>query len=372
MGEISPKNIHVVAFENPYPPNYGGVIDVFFKLQAFHKAGVGVYLHFFTSKRFELGPLTTLCKAVYVYRKKRNPLLFFSTQPYAVAIRTSKQLRRRIQQIPAPVFFEGLQSTGVINDMDFKVPVFLRLHNNEEAYYSGLAFSEKNFLKSLVYKIEALKFKRYEKHLKKFSKIFVISSNEKNVFSEKLTTTPIHLITPFHPYSKTQKLSERGSFALFHADLTIADNQSAAAFVAQKFEHLPYKLIVAGSYCPNQLKKQIQKQDNVSFVNIENEATLKKLLAEAHLNILISFQHTGTKLKLFTALHNSRHCLINQNITDEQELQSLCFSFSKNDMFENLVHQAFETTYNNPSKRDEVLGRFTSDAQMKKLLEALD
>ena len=28
------KNINIVSFDIPYPPNYGGIIDVFYKIKA--------------------------------------------------------------------------------------------------------------------------------------------------------------------------------------------------------------------------------------------------------------------------------------------------------------------------------------------------
>ena len=39
------KELHVVAFDVPYPANYGGVIDIFYKVQALSEAGVKVHLH---------------------------------------------------------------------------------------------------------------------------------------------------------------------------------------------------------------------------------------------------------------------------------------------------------------------------------------
>ena len=33
------KAVNIVSFNIPYPPNYGGVIDVFFKIKALSKAG---------------------------------------------------------------------------------------------------------------------------------------------------------------------------------------------------------------------------------------------------------------------------------------------------------------------------------------------
>ena len=40
-------HLHVVAFDVPYPANYGGVIDVFYRIKALVEAGIKVHLHCF-------------------------------------------------------------------------------------------------------------------------------------------------------------------------------------------------------------------------------------------------------------------------------------------------------------------------------------
>ena len=39
------KYINIVSFNIPWPANYGGVIDVYYKMQALHKCGVKIILH---------------------------------------------------------------------------------------------------------------------------------------------------------------------------------------------------------------------------------------------------------------------------------------------------------------------------------------
>ena len=40
---ISIKKLHIVSFDVPFPPNYGGVIDVFYKLIELKKLGVEIH-----------------------------------------------------------------------------------------------------------------------------------------------------------------------------------------------------------------------------------------------------------------------------------------------------------------------------------------
>lgn len=48
------------------------------------------------------------------------------------------------------------------------------------------------------------------------------------------------------------------------------------------------------------------------------------LLSHAQANILLSYQKSGTKVKLFNTLFNSRFTIINDNITDDPQLINLC------------------------------------------------
>ena len=37
------KHLHIISFDVPYPANYGGVIDVFYKLKALHAEGIKIH-----------------------------------------------------------------------------------------------------------------------------------------------------------------------------------------------------------------------------------------------------------------------------------------------------------------------------------------
>ena len=62
MSEI---HLQIISFNIPYPPNYGGVIDVYYKLKALHSAGVKVHLHCFEYGREIPEDLNKLCFEIY-------------------------------------------------------------------------------------------------------------------------------------------------------------------------------------------------------------------------------------------------------------------------------------------------------------------
>ena len=62
------KRIHIVAFDVPFPADYGGVIDVYSRLKLLKEKGWEVHLHCFEYGRGEQEDLESLIKVSY-YRK---------------------------------------------------------------------------------------------------------------------------------------------------------------------------------------------------------------------------------------------------------------------------------------------------------------
>jgi len=59
------KKLHIVSFNIPYPPNYGGVIDVFYKIKELHQLNIEIYLHCFEYDRPQQKELEKYCKNVF-------------------------------------------------------------------------------------------------------------------------------------------------------------------------------------------------------------------------------------------------------------------------------------------------------------------
>ena len=72
------KTLHVVALNIPWPANYGGVIDIYYKIKALHECGVKIILHCFEYERPHAAELEAICKEVHYYgsRKNQSAILF--------------------------------------------------------------------------------------------------------------------------------------------------------------------------------------------------------------------------------------------------------------------------------------------------------
>ena len=86
-----PRKLHIVAFDVPYPADYGGVIDIYHKVEALHQQGIEVVLHMYQYGRQEnKTKLRKITKALYYYKRRtfKNP--FVGTTPYIVNSRNGK------------------------------------------------------------------------------------------------------------------------------------------------------------------------------------------------------------------------------------------------------------------------------------------
>src|SRR5690606_33814121 len=107
MSNWSFNEIQVVTFAAPYPANYGGVIDVFYKIKALHEAGVKVHLHaFIYGEHLPSQEIERICASVHYYRREQH-LKYLQGWPYIIATRNNQQLIQKVLQMQHPVLLEG-------------------------------------------------------------------------------------------------------------------------------------------------------------------------------------------------------------------------------------------------------------------------
>ncbi|MDJ0645737.1 MAG: glycosyltransferase [Flavobacteriaceae bacterium] len=367
------KSLHIVSFDVPYPPNYGGVIDVFYKLKALAELGVEIYLHCYSFGREESEVLLSYCKKVYYY--KRRPFLnsLLSTKPFRVKSRANPLLLENLKSNDYPILFEGLHSTHPLLKESFnKRTILIRAHNIEHNYYRGLAKSERSIAKKLFYQIEGRKFYNYQKTLLKANHILTIAPFEQDYFSKEFGEKAVY-IPVFHQAKNVKELSERGKFALFHGDLRVPDNVKAVVYLISIFRKIDYPLVVASSFSNNSVSKEIEKHETIEFREISTKEKITKLLEDAHINVLPTFQKTGIKLKLINALFNGRHVLVTKEMAESTGLESLCLIANDKDEFKQKVLDLINKDYTREmiKKRREKLKSFNVTESAKKILELL-
>jgi len=319
------KPLHIISFDNPYPPVYGGAIDVFYKIKALHAAGYKIFLHCFVDDEIaDYSVLNQFVNELYVYKRTYKSLKWFSLTPLPVLSRFHKDLISNIKKNDAPLLFEGLQTTYILNKHAFKDrKIYLRLHNLEADYFSGLSKSETSFIKKILYRLESAKYGTYQKIMSRFETVFTLSKYETEFVNKHFKNA--QYVPVFHGNEQVAALSGFGKYAFYHGDLRMSDNKKAALFLIEVFKKIPdYSLIIASNKGKKLIESQIKEIQNITFSNIKNDAHLDELLANSHMSVMLSFQQSGTKLKAVNSLYKSRFCIINKNMIDDENIRNLC------------------------------------------------
>ncbi len=317
------QELHIVSFDIPYPANYGGIIDVFYKIKELKKLGIKIHLHCFYKERKQTKELNKYCSSVNYYKRKTNFKNLLSWTPFIVKSRKDKELIKNILKIKCPILFEGLHSTSLINNKRLSnYKKFTRIYNIETNYYKLLAKSEKNFLKKIYFLSECFKISFYQKKLQKSQMNFTITKKDQNYFQRFSKCTHIKA---FHSNSKITSKEGKGNYSLYHGNLSIAENENAAFFIINKiFKKTKHKLIIAGKNPSPGLKKLISKNKNVKLIKDPTEKEINNTIKNAHINILYTNQNTGIKLKLVESLYRGRFCIVNKKMTEGSELENYC------------------------------------------------
>jgi len=324
MAGSTAQHLHIVSFDIPWPANYGGVIDVYYKALALSKRGVRIHLHCFEYGRARAHELDAICESVHYYKRHTGQRHLFMKQPYIAVTRQSELLMDNLLRDDHPILFEGLHTCLPVNDVRFKGRhMVVRTHNIEHDYYRALAEVERNPFKRYYFNNEADKLRRFERVLRHAQGVAAISQADAEHFAAQHTN--VRHITAFHPNEKVESQAGTGEYCLYHGNLEVGENNQAALHLVRNiFANIEIPLIIAGNRPSRELRAEAAKHSHVQLrINHSTEA-IHNLIRHAQVNVLPTFQSTGIKLKLLAALYMGRHCLVNGPMVANTGLESLC------------------------------------------------
>ncbi len=320
------STLQIVSFDIPFPADYGGAIDVFYKIKALKEMGVSIDLHCFKKDRKPAAILEELCDSVSYYKRK-NPLLSLgNARPHIVASRKSDKLLNKLSNSDSPILFEGLHSCYYLNhpalDSHMKV---VRMHNIEWQYYEGLG-KQSEGLKKIYFDMEAGRLKTYEKELVGADLILGITEKDRDYYRE--IHPKVEWLPCFHPTNKLSIKKGKGSYLLYHGNLSVPENEQAAKAICHRIAGATdFPIVIAGKN-PSPTLIALAEQKNVKIVANPEEAEMQKIIQEAQMHLLWTEQDTGVKLKLIYALCGGRHVLANDAMTKGTKLSKLTHSIN--------------------------------------------
>jgi hypothetical protein len=223
-----------------------------------------------------------------------------------------------------PILFEGLHCCYLLGDprlSDRKRLV--RAHNVEHDYYAALAKAASSSFRRSYFINEARKLQRFEPVLSEAHRILAISPKDQHYFDAHFHN--VEHIPAFHACDRVSVPDGLGDFAFYHGALGVPENDQAALFLVRKvFKGLGVKLVIAGSDASSELKREVGRSTNVQLRENIGTEEIHRLVREAQVNVLPTFQATGIKLKLLLCLFTGRHVVCNTPMVEGTGLADLC------------------------------------------------
>ena len=346
---MAEKHLHIITHDVPWPADFGGVIDQFYKIKTLYQYGVKIHLHCFVNKRPPQDELKKYCETVYYYKRHTGIGHFSFSIPYIVSSRKNDELLKNLSKDNYPVLMEAIHCSYYLyaGELTNRI-VLLRLHNAEFEYYHHLAMHEKNLFKKCYYNHESKLLKKYEKRLAERVKIAALSGLDVEVYQHLFKAINIIHLPLFLPYLNAAGKEGIGCFCLYHGNLAINENEEAAIWLLQNvFNDIKIPFVITGKNPSQKLEFLAHQQPHTCLVANPSDKELHDMIAKAQINILPSFNNTGIKLKLLNALYNGRHCLVNKTGVEGSGLNRLCAIAEDADDFKTAIQYLYAIPYTN-------------------------
>ena len=105
----------------------------------------------------------------------------------------------------------------------------------------------------------------------------------------------------------------------------VFDNERAATWLIERvFSKMDVPFVVAGMDPPPALRELAGRYAHIQLIGNPDDRQMRALIANAHINVLLSSQVAGIKLKLLNALFQGRFCIVNQAMVSGTHLAPLC------------------------------------------------
>lgn len=340
------KHLHIISLTVPYPVDYGGVFDLFYKLQALQAEGIKIHLHCFKYGRDEQEILKQYCETVYYYPRKTVPAALSLKYPYIVKSRSNRELANMIAKDDHPILMEGVHCTWLLNDKRFRSRnCFVRLHNVEHIYYRHLYRVTRSPLKKLYYLWESFLLNKYERQISKKATFFAVTEKDAGVY-KKLGCKEVYFLPLFLPPWKIKKIEGSGTFCLYQGDLSVAENEKAAKWLLSKvFNDLNIPFVIAGKNPSSSLSSVVLNRNSVCLVANPTWEEMQDLIEKAQVHLIPSFNATGIKIKLLNTLFNGRHCIVNEATVEGTGLENACVIAKDSDSFKKATVQLYQKNF---------------------------
>jgi len=371
---LTDKHLHIVCLDVPYPVDYGGVFDLFYKIKSLHDLGINIHLHCFEYGRGKQEELNKYCSSVNYYQRKNFKNSFSLRLPYIVSSRANQSLLINLLKDDYPVLLEGIHCTYFLNSGELNnKKIFVRLHNVEYNYYNELSNSTKSFFKKVYYKLESFLLKKHEKNIANKAMFIAVSEKDKETYKQKFDAKNIEYLPVFLPFTDLKSETGTGTFCLYHGNLSVTENEKAALWLMENvFNSLDIPFVIAGKNPSKYLESRAHNNENICVIANPSTKDMDDLIRKAQVHLLPSFNKTGIKIKLLNALFNGRFVITNNAAVEETELATLCKIAETPSEYKKITEELFHSLFTEKdiSQRKKILeGSYNNHANALQLIK---
>jgi hypothetical protein len=368
------KHLHIVSYAIPYPPDYGGIIDVFYRIKSLHQLGIKIHLHCYEYRGEKNKELESMCYSIHYYPRKLGLRYQFSLLPYIISSRSDNDLLKNLAEFDAPILFDGLHSTYGIESLAlYNRKKVVRAHNVEHLYYRILGKVEKNLWKKVYFYMESVRLKRYERVMRLANNIACLSLKDHHYFTKIYGNSVF--IPCSHRFFDIESKEGFGSYIIFHGNLMVNENLAVAEWLVKNVApKISYPFYIAGKGPSESFVNLCSNYPNIKLIADPDDAAMQQLIMDAHIHLLPVSESCGLKLKLLYALYSGRHCLVNDIMTEGTTLAPLCeIANTAGDMVV-AINKLFQVPFTDKQRRErkEMLAENYSNIEnAKKLIRLL-
>lgn len=321
------KHLHIVAFNIPFPPDYGGVIDVFYKIKALHSQGGAIILHCFEYDRTDIEPLRKYCEKIFIYKRKTGLKSALHYIPYIVYSRRTKELLENICKDSYPILFEGIHTCYFLSHHKLKDRIKIyRESNIEHIYYYHLMKAERNIFSKIYFLSEAIKLFFFQKKLQHANLMLVVSQKDREYLKKCFPKVKVDFLPSFHSNNELSIKIGKGDYILYHGNLSVSENIEACNYLIKNvLSKIEFPVIIAGKTPAKSIYKAASDYNNIKIIANPSDYEMDELIRNAHIHVLITFQSTGLKLKLLNTLYKGRFVIVNDMMLAGTGLEETCF-----------------------------------------------
>ena len=315
ISNLKSEFLNIICFDVPFPADYGGAMEEFYKLKSLHDLGVNIYLHCFVyGDRKPQIALEKFCETVFYYERKKSIIDIFSSIPFIVKSRENNELLQNLLSNDFPILFDGTHSIFYLNHPELaNRKKVVRLHNIEWIYYSILSNSSYTLKEKIFYFLESRKLRKYDATLINADGLSCLSQSDFDYYKDKFPTKNISLEHVFHENSTIKCKPGKGDYLLYHGNLSVLDNYKAVIdLLNNELKNCTHKIIIAGKNPTETLIDFVKTKPNIQLIPNPTNDKLDTLIMNAQICLAIANNPSGIKLKLINSMYRGRFIFSNE------------------------------------------------------------